>query len=131
MARGLNLFEDVGDIAVGSDYEGGACYAHKRSAGYGYFLPYAVGLGTAVVEIGEEREGEIELRLELQLIVGDVGGDADDDGVFGGEGGGMIAELAAFGGAAGGIGFGVKVEYDGFSLQGGEFERLAGFVGQV
>ena len=70
------------------------------------------------------------LRLELGLGFFGVRGDADDDGVLGGEGGGVVAEFAGFGGAAGGVGLGVEVEDDGFALEGGEFEGVAGFVGE-
>jgi len=42
----------------------------------------------------------------------------------------VIAEFAGFGGAAGRVGLGVEVEDDGFALEGGELEGVAGFVGE-
>ena len=46
-----------------------------------HVAPYVVAVGDGVVLVGEEREPEVVLLVERQLIVGRVGTDPDDDGV--------------------------------------------------
>ena len=65
-------FERAGAVVLGvsPDDERGADDPHVRLAVVLLLAPDAVLLGHRVVGIGEEREGQVELRLELDVRLG-------------------------------------------------------------
>ena len=65
------------------------------------------------------------------MFFGIIGGDTEDDCVYFGEVGEVIAEVAGLGGAAGGVILGVEVEDDGFAFVLGEAVLGACVVGEI
>jgi len=88
-------------------------------------------LGFTLFFIREEGEVEVVFVDEFLVFLRVVGGDTEDDCVYFLEVGEVIAEVAGLGGAAGGVIFGVEVEYDGFAFVVGEAMLLAGVIGEV
>jgi hypothetical protein len=108
VAFGFYFREDVGDLALSVDDEGGAFDAH-------YFLPvhvllfdHAEGVADGLVGVGEKRIRKIVFLFELLLFGGGVGGDAENNGA------GLldllecVAEPARFYGSTGGVGLGIE-----------------------
>ena len=115
MAVGLDLFEDVLDLAVGANDEGGPGNAPDFLAIHVLFLHDAEGLGDFLVGVGEEAEGQVLAFFEFLLGFGRVGRDAEQHGT------GLlnlsvgVAEPASFDGSTGSVGFRVEEENDGLA----------------
>jgi hypothetical protein len=65
-----------------------------------------------MIFIGEEREGEIVLLLELRLLLDRVRGVAEYDCIQSLEPRESVAERARFDGSTRGVGFRIEVEHD-------------------
>ena len=108
MAFGFYFREDVGDLALSVDHEGGAFNAHHFLPVHVLFFDHAEGVADFLIGIGEERVGEVVFLFELLLLGGSVGGDAENDGA------GLldllecVAEPARFYGSTGGVGLGIE-----------------------
>lgn len=76
MFGGIDIVEDAGDFAVGSDQE---CIA--RGMGEWHMRQGAVFVRDVVIGIGEEFETEAFLDAKLLVRVRTVDADADDDGI--------------------------------------------------
>ena len=77
VAFGLDLGEDVMDLAVWADDESGADDAHDFLAVHFLFLDDAKGIGDFFIGVGEKGERELEFILEFFLRLRCVGGDAE------------------------------------------------------
>ena len=117
----FHLVEDMGDLAIGSDDEGGALDAHHRLAIHILFLHDAEGVGHLLVFIGQQGIGQLVFFLELFLPVRGIGGDTEDDGAGLLQLAVCVAEPARFYGSTRGIGLGIEEEDHGFAAQ--RFER--------
>ena len=124
VAVGLYVLEDVGDLAVRADEEGGPGDAHHLFAIHVLLLDDAELVGNGLVLVGEEGVGQLVLVLELLLGGGCVGGDAD----YGDPGPGKlavcVAEPARFYGSTGGIGFRIEEEDDRFAAKLLQLDRV-------
>lgn len=67
MAIGLDLFEDVLDLAIGADDESRASNSHDLLAVHILFLQNPVGDGYLLVRIGQEGERQAFLVGEFPL----------------------------------------------------------------
>src|SRR6266480_4286379 len=74
----LHAPHHLGDAALAVDEEGGALNTHVGLAIVGPLHPRAVLLGDFVLWVGEEREGQPILLLELHVRRLAVGADAED-----------------------------------------------------
>ena len=79
MAVGLDLAEDVGNLAVGTDEEGCALDAHDLLPVHVLFLDDAEGVADGLVGIGQQGVGKVVFLLEFLLGDGFVGGNAQND----------------------------------------------------
>src|SRR6185437_3773638 len=104
------------------DDEGRSGGAPVFAAVHVLFLPHAVAVAYRMIGIGQQREIELELVGKILHVFDRVGADAQhcDAGLF--VIGPRIAEAAGFFGAAGRIGFGIKIEDD--RLLGRQFLKL-------
>ena len=75
---GLILYQACSSLPVGADEERRAHDAHVHLAVHLLLLPHAVRLGDGVVDVGQQREAEAVLGVELRLRRRLVGADADD-----------------------------------------------------
>ena len=109
--------EDLAHDALGVDHEGGADHADDLLAVQHLLAPGPVLLGHGLVGVGEE--GEVQLVLGLELLVGRerVAAHAEHDRALLLEGGLAVAERAGLAGAAGGVVLRVEVEHDGLAPQ--------------
>ena len=73
-----HLGEDAGELALLVDDERGADDAHVLLAVERLLAPRVPRLRDRVIGVGEQREAERVLVVELQLLLGRVGADADD-----------------------------------------------------
>ncbi len=117
MPRHFHLAPDFRNLAVAVDEEGGAFDAHVFLAVHAFFYPHAIGFAGSPFGIGGKHEGQFVLLFELIVARHTVLRQADDDGLSTGKIGVHIAELAGFGGAAGGIVFRVEIEHHRLALQ--------------
>ena len=127
---GRDLWEDLGDLAVGADDEGRPLHAHVLLAVHRLLDPGAVLLGDGVVGVGEQGEVEVEFAGELRHRLDLVGGDADHACARCLVLGAAIAHAAGLGRAAGGVGTRVEVEDDRLALELREPDLLAVLIGQ-
>jgi len=127
----LDAAEDLLDGAVRADHDGRALDAHVLLAGEALLAPEAVALRDLVVRVGEEREGQSVLLLELRVRLLAIRADAEDLGAGRPEGVPGVADSARLLGAAGGVVPGVEVEDDLLPAQVGEPDRLAGVGRQL
>ena len=72
--------------------------------------PGAEGLGEGVVGVAEEDEGEFVFGDELFVAFDAIGADAEHFYPCRFDTGDVITEIAGFGGATGGVVFGVEIE---------------------
>jgi len=77
MAYCLHLGEDVLDLAVRADDEGGTDDAHDFPAIHVFFLQDAELVSDLFVGIGQEGKGQAEFVLKFLLCLGRVGRDAE------------------------------------------------------
>jgi len=108
VAFGFYFREDVGDLALSVDDEGGAFDAHNFLPVHVLLFDHAKGVADCFVGVSEKRIGKIVFFFELLLLGGSVGGDAENDGA------GLldllecVAEPARFYGSTGGVGLGIE-----------------------
>jgi hypothetical protein len=120
----------VPDAAVGVDDERRALGAHVGLAVHRLLHPDAVQLADGVVGVGEQREVQIALVVELLDLRDAIRRDADDLHT------GLrvvvraIADRARLRRAAWSVGLGVEVQDDGASAQCRQADGLAVLVGQ-
>src|SRR5688572_19658346 len=79
VARGVHLLEDVRDAPIATNEERRPFYAHVRLAVVFLLLPHPVPLGHGVIRVGQQRERQLELLLELRLCGDGVGTHAEND----------------------------------------------------
>ena len=79
MSFGLILYQASADLALLVDQERRADDAHVGLAVVLLLPPHAVRLGDGVVGVGQQREPEGVLLVELELLRRLVGADAEDD----------------------------------------------------
>lgn len=130
MSFGFHLREDFGDLSFGIDEKGSAFDAHILLAVHTFFDPHAEGFGGEVIRVGEQGVRQAVLGLELGLLGGRIGRDAEDDGFGLIERGDVLAKLASLLGSAGRVGFGIEEEDDLLAVKRGELNQLAGFGGE-
>jgi hypothetical protein len=117
VAFGFYFREDVGDLALSVDDEGGAFYSHHLLPVHVLLFDHAEGVADCLVWISEKRIGEVVLLFEGFLFGGGVGGDAENDGA------GLldllecVAEPARFKRSTGRIGLGVEEQHHVLSLE--------------
>ncbi len=121
----FHFVEDLLDLAVLADQERAALDTHVLASVHALLHPGPVGFGDLVIHVGEQREGQIELVLELGLRGRFVGRHADDHGVGLGELLRVIAKLAGFARAAGRVRLGIKIQHHVLAFETGEIERLS------
>ena len=121
MSLRLHVLEDLGDLAVGSDEEGGAGDAFHFLPVHVLFFNHAVGVRDLLLFIGEERKRQTELLLETLLCLGRVGRNSKDDGAGFFDLLVCVAEPARFNCSTGRVGPREKEEHDIFPTKG--FER--------
>src|SRR5208283_3638339 len=80
MAVRLHFFEDVLNLAVGSDDESGAGHAPDLFAVHVLLLHDSEGLGYLLVGVGQQGEGKAFLLGELFLRFWSIRGDAEQHG---------------------------------------------------
>jgi hypothetical protein len=108
VAFGFYFREDVGDLALSVDDEGGAFDAHHFLPVHILLFDHAEGVADCLVGVSEKRIGKVVFLFELFLFGGGVGGDAENDGA------GIldllecVAEPARFYGSTGGVGLGIE-----------------------
>jgi len=108
VAFGFYFREDVGDLALSVDHEGGAFNAHHFLPVHILLFDHAEGVADCLVGVGEKRIRKIVFLFELFLLFRGVGGDAENDGA------GLldllecVAEPARFYGSTGGVGLGIE-----------------------
>ena len=107
VSLGLTLYQASSDLALLVDQERRADDAHVRPAVELLLAPHAVRLGDLVLGVRQQREPERVLVVELLLLLGQVGADAEDGGVA--DVAGDVAEEARLRGAAGRVGLRVEV----------------------
>ena len=112
VAVGLDLVEDVGDLAVGADEECSTLDAHDLLPVHVLFLDDAEGVADLLVGIGEQGVGQVVLFLEFLLGARFVGGDTEYD-----EAGFLqfcirVAEPARFYGSTGRVSFWIEEQDD-------------------
>jgi hypothetical protein len=130
VAFGFDLFENVGDFAVGADDESRACDAHDFFAVHIFLFHNAVGFGSFLAGVGEQRVGEVELVGEFLLRLGRIAGDAEQNGAGFFELLVGVSEAANLYGAAGGVGFGVEKKDDGLAAKIFQRDGVTILVGQ-
>ena len=117
MALGLHIFEDVSNLSVGADDEGGPRNAHHLFAIHVFFLQNAEGLGDFLVGVGQQREWEVIVVGKSLLCFGRIRGDAKQHRA------GLlnltvcVAEPASFQRSARGVGAGIEEENHGLAAQ--------------
>ena len=107
----------VRDVAGLVDQEVRTDDAHVGLAIHALLAPHAVGLRHGGLGIGEQLEGQVELRPELRVALLAVRADAKDDGVLLLDRHVVVAEAAGLGRAAGRVVFGVEVQHHALSPQ--------------
>ena len=128
---GRGLRDDVADAAVGVDDERRALGAQVRLAVHRLLHPHAVELADGVIGIGEQREVQVLLVVELLDLLDRIGRDADDLHAGGRVLGLAIADRAGLRRAARRVGLGVEVQDDRAAAQGRQADGLAVLVGQL
>ena len=123
MAGRVDLLEDVRDPTIRADEIRGPYHTHVRLAVILLFLPYTVLLGDRVVGVGEERERQVILLLELRLCRDRIRAHAENDRIESLEPREGVAKLARLQRSAGGIIFRVEVEHDDVAAQLTQRER--------
>jgi len=83
VAFGFDAAKDLRDAAVGVDDEGRSQDTHVFAPEHHLLTPHTVRVGDRMIRIGDEREGQIELRLELLMLLHGVWADAEDRRVDG------------------------------------------------
>ena len=129
LRRGLR--DHVHDRAVGVDDERRAVHAHVRLAVHLLLAPDAVLLGDGVVRVGEQREVEVLLVVELRDRRDRVGRDAEHGHAGGLVVAAVVADAARLRRAPGGVGLGIEVEDDGPAAQAREAHGGAVVVGEL
>jgi hypothetical protein len=114
---GLHVLEDVGDLALRADQEGGTGDAHHLLAIHVLLLDDAELVGDGLVLVGEESVRQFVLVLELLLGGRCVGRDAEYGDAGPGEFCVCVAEPARFYGSTGGIGFRIEEEDNRFAAK--------------
>ena len=118
---GFTSPQHLGDVAVGVDHEGGALepmYVLPESSS----RPDAVVLGDVVVGVGEQRERQLVLLLELDVRALVVRADAEHDRAGALELAPRVADPAGLGCAAGRVVLGIEVEDDRLPAQLGQLD---------
>src|SRR5574343_1365505 len=110
--------------------EGAALEAPDLCAVHVFHFHDSKQVADGFIGIGAEFEREFLLGLEVFVRFQAVAGDAEDDGAGGGEFGMQVAEVLAFGGAAGRAVLGVEVDDDHLAGLGGGVEGRAAGRGQ-
>ena len=98
---GLTLYQASCDLALLVDEERRADDAHVGLAVDLLLAPHAVRLGHGVLGVGQQREAEPVLVVELLLLGGQVGADAEDGGVA--DVAGDVAQAAGLGACSPGV----------------------------
>ena len=106
----FDLAEEVSQLAVRSNDEGGAFNSHILLAVHRFFNPYVVGLSNFLVSIGEERKVELMLFDELGVRLRIVRADAEDNRAEFSELGVFVPKGAGFDRTSWGHILGVKIE---------------------
>jgi hypothetical protein len=117
VAVGFYVLEDVTDLAVGADKEGGTGDALHLLAIHVLLFDDAEVVGHCLILVGQERVGQFVLVLKFFLGGGRVGGDAEYGDAGPGKLGICVAEPARFYGSTGGIGFRIEEEDDRFAAK--------------
>ena len=99
-------------------------------AGEALLLPDVVGLRDRVIRVGEQREREVVLGLELRVRGLLVGADAQHDGAGALERGPPVADVAGLPCAAGRVVLGIEVEDDRLAAQRRQADLLAAVARQ-
>src|SRR5439155_17571780 len=102
-----------------------AIHARVGAAGVRLRAPDAVLVGDAVVRIGEQREREVVLLLELGVRALVVGRDAEHNGARALELAVRVADAARLRRAAGGVVLGIEIENDRLAAEIREPDPLA------
>ena len=116
------------DVAVSVDHEGRALDAHVRVAGVVLLDPDAVVLGRPVIGVGEQRERQVVLLLELDVRALVVRADAEHDCAARLELAPGIADPAGLSRAAGRVVLRIEVEDDRLAAEIGQLDALAGIA---
>ena len=104
----LHVFEDVFDLAIGTDHESRASDAHHFPAIHIFFFQYAELVGDLFVRIGQQHEWETVLVLKFLLRSGGVARNTGQDGARLFDLLVCVAEPARFFRSTGSIGLGVE-----------------------
>src|SRR5262249_1488470 len=115
---------------IGIDHEGRAFDPHRLLAVAVSLLPDAVLLGDLVPGVGEQRERERVLLLELD-VGGLVGADAENDCAAVAKAGVDVADSAGLRRGAGRVVLGIEVENDRLSAQRRELDLLSAVARQL
>src|ERR1043165_8979582 len=99
MSWHLDLSPDLADHALAVDEEGRAFDPHIFPAIHALLHPDAVSLADQTLLVRGEREGELELGLELVVARHRIAGDADHGGLHLAEVGQRVAKGARLSGA--------------------------------
>lgn len=117
MPIGLHVLENVLDLSLWADNEGSPRHAPDFLAVHVLIFHDPKGLCNFLVGIGQQRERQVFLILELLLRLRSIWGDAKQHGtgflnlfIY-------IAEPASLNGSTGGVGSWVKIENDGLAAQ--------------
>ena len=78
MALGLHAAKDLCDASIGRDDERRSEDAHVLAPEQRLLSPDPVALGDGVIRVGNERERQIVLLLELLVRLDRIGADAED-----------------------------------------------------
>jgi hypothetical protein len=109
VALGLDLVEDVLDLAVRTDQECGSFDSQNFFAVEVFFLDDAVSVRDLLIDVGQEREWQVVLVFEFLLCLGRIVGNAQDDSVDLAESGEALAKLASLDGSTGCICFRIEI----------------------
>ena len=121
----LHLGEDLADLSVLVDEERGTHYTHVGPAVVLLLLPDAVRLRDLFLGVGQERERQFVLLLELGLLVNRVRRHAENYRVDLAKLGQVVAKCASLFRAAGRVGLGIEVEDDVLPFQLLQLQRLS------
>lgn len=121
----------VGDVAVGIEYEGAAFDAEGFFAVEFFEFDDVEQAADGFVGIAEQQEVEALFLAEVLMGFDAVAGDADDGVAQFGKLGQQAVEVEAFGGAAGGVVFGIEIDDEGAVVAAVEGFAVAGGEGEV
>src|SRR5580658_1242030 len=126
VAGRLDLGEDLLDLTLLVDHEGGALDAHYLLAVHILLLPHAVSFHDLLIYVAQQRIWQPLVRFEGGLRLGRVLGNAEHHYALLFKFLERVAKLARFHGAARSAGFGIEEEYHLLTPHGVQIEGFAG-----